>query len=77
MKPEPVSGETVCSACGLPWQAHGDPEKVTLWVCVRLLKAELAKDDSQPMVPEQIERIGLEVRRQLLRAARNGAKAVV
>ncbi len=41
MKPQPVVVTTICSECGLAWEAHGD--KPTTSDCIRLLKAELAK----------------------------------
>ncbi len=39
--PKPVVVTTICSECGLAWEAHGD--KPTTSDCIRLLKAELAK----------------------------------
>ena len=47
-KPEPISKHIVCSACGLPWDAHKARLKAktampTLEDCVALLKSELAK----------------------------------
>jgi len=41
MKPQPVVVTTICSECGLAWEAHGD--KPTTSDCIRLLKTELAK----------------------------------
>lgn len=40
-KPEPIVTSTVCSLCGLDWDAHGD--KPTALKCIELLRAELAK----------------------------------
>jgi hypothetical protein len=44
-KPKPVSKQVVCSECGLPWDEHTKGRKTdpTADVCVRLLRAELAK----------------------------------
>ena len=44
-RPKPISKSVVCSECGLPWAKHTAGRKTdpTLDVCVRLLKAELAK----------------------------------
>lgn len=50
-KPKPVTKNTVCSECGLPWEKHNQgqttepalPIAPTLEECVRLLKAELAR----------------------------------
>lgn len=41
MKPQPVVVTTICSECGLAWEAHGD--KPSTSDCIRLLKAELAR----------------------------------
>jgi len=47
--PKPVVVTTICSECGLAWDAHG--EKPTTSDCIRLLKAELAKRPTvQPYV---------------------------
>lgn len=44
-KPAPVSKVVVCSVCGLPWEDHTKGRKTapTADVCIRLLKAEIAK----------------------------------
>lgn len=44
MRPKPVVVTTICSECGLPWEAHGD--EPTTGDCIRLLKIELAKRPS-------------------------------
>lgn len=41
MKPKPVVVTTICSECGLAWEAHG--KNPTTADCIRLLKIELAK----------------------------------
>lgn len=42
--PKPVVVTTICSECGLAWEAHDD--KPTTSDCIRLLKIELAKRPS-------------------------------
>lgn len=44
-KPKPIAKQVVCSECGLSWDAHTKGRKTdpTPDVCIRLLKAELAK----------------------------------
>ena len=44
-KPKPVPKTVVCSICDLPWEDHtkGRKTEPTADVCIRLLKAELAK----------------------------------
>lgn len=52
-KPSPVSRLTVCSVCGLDWDRHTKDRKTapTADVCIRLLKAELAKRPSYAQNP--------------------------
>ena len=42
--PKPVVVKTICSMCGLDWDAHGDSP--TTEDCIRLLKAEIDKKPS-------------------------------
>lgn len=44
-KPKPVPKSVVCSECGLAWNRHTEGRKTdpTPDVCIRLLKADLAK----------------------------------
>jgi hypothetical protein len=48
-KPKPIAKQVVCSECALPWDDHTKGRKTdpTPDVCVRLLKAELAKRPRQ------------------------------
>lgn len=52
-KPTPVAKLTVCSVCGLDWERHTKDRKTapTADVCIRLLKAELAKRPSYVQYP--------------------------
>ena len=49
-KPKPVPKTVVCSVCDLPWEEHtkGRKTEPSVDVCVRLLKAELAKARRYP-----------------------------
>jgi hypothetical protein len=52
-KPEPVAVETICSVCGLDWDAHGaDP---TTDDCIRLLKEELAAEIARKPIAVPIQ----------------------
>ena len=52
-KPAPVAVETICSVCGLDWDAHGDAP--TTDDCIRLLKEALAEEIKRKPVTVPIQ----------------------